>query len=67
MNSSPGSENWKDVMPYDPSVSLTGVLSFKNYLVLGGRCDGKTKPTHTYAHKGRRSLALHGVVTNGAG
>ncbi|CAM9780894.1 unnamed protein product, partial [Ectocarpus fasciculatus] len=38
--SSPGSENWTDVMPYDPAVCLKGVLCFENYIVLSGRENG---------------------------
>lgn len=34
---SPGSENWVDVMPYDPAVCLGGVLCFQNHIVLAGR------------------------------
>lgn len=35
--SSPGAENWTDVMPYDPAVCLKGVLCFENHIVLSGR------------------------------
>lgn len=35
--SSPGSENWSDVIPYDPAVCLKGILCFQNHIVLSGR------------------------------
>lgn len=35
--SSPGAENWTDVVPYDPAVCLKGVLCFENHIVLSGR------------------------------
>eukprot|EP00903_Cladosiphon_okamuranus_P021564 g19826.t1 len=38
--SSPGSENWIDVTPYDPAVCLKGILCFKNHIVLTGRENG---------------------------
>ncbi|CAB1098468.1 unnamed protein product [Ectocarpus sp. CCAP 1310/34] len=38
--SAPGSENWTDVMPYDPAVCLKGVLCFENHIVLSGRENG---------------------------
>ncbi|CAM9523634.1 unnamed protein product, partial [Ectocarpus sp. 13 AM-2016] len=38
--SAPGSENWTDVMPYDPAVCLKGVSCFENHIVLSGRENG---------------------------
>ncbi|CAM9120715.1 unnamed protein product [Pylaiella littoralis] len=57
--SSPGAENWTDVIPYDPAVCLKGVLCFENHLVLSGRENGlsqlwirdmRTEETHQLAH-----------------
>ncbi|CAM9668454.1 unnamed protein product, partial [Hapterophycus canaliculatus] len=57
--SSPGAENWTDVMPYDPAVCLKGVLCFENHIVLSGRENGlsqlwvrdmKTGDTHRLEH-----------------
>lgn len=38
--SSPGKENWKDFIPYDPQVKIDGVDAFQNYLVISGRING---------------------------
>jgi oligopeptidase B len=38
--SSPGKENWKDFIPYDPQVKIDGVDAFENYLVISGRING---------------------------
>ncbi|CAM9400361.1 unnamed protein product [Discosporangium mesarthrocarpum] len=38
--SSAGSSSWTDVRPYEPKVSLSGVTSFRDYLVLHGREGG---------------------------
>ncbi|HEY2123327.1 MAG TPA: S9 family peptidase [Chthoniobacterales bacterium] len=37
---SPGKENWKDFIPYDPQVKIDGVDAFENYLVISGRING---------------------------
>ncbi|CAM9993833.1 unnamed protein product [Ascophyllum nodosum] len=38
--SSPGSENWTDVIPYDPLVCLRRIQCFENHIVLSGREGG---------------------------
>src|SRR5271165_3573766 len=38
--SSPGKENWKDFIPYDPQVKIDGVDAFENFLVISGRING---------------------------
>jgi len=37
---SPGKENWKDFIPYDPQVKIDGVDAFENYLAISGRLNG---------------------------
>ena len=37
---SPGKENWKDFIPYDPEVKIDSVDAFKNYLVISERLKG---------------------------
>jgi oligopeptidase B len=37
---SPGKDNWKDFIPYDPQVKIDGVDAFENYLVISGRLNG---------------------------
>jgi oligopeptidase B len=37
---SPGKENWKDFIPYDPQIKIDGVDAFENYLVISGRING---------------------------
>lgn len=37
---SPGKENWKDFIPYDPQVKIDSADSFKNYLAISERRNG---------------------------
>ncbi|HTD57081.1 MAG TPA: hypothetical protein VK670_16945, partial [Silvibacterium sp.] len=37
---SPGKENWKDFIPYDPQVKIDSADSFKNYLTISERRNG---------------------------
>jgi oligopeptidase B len=37
---SPGKENWKDFIPYDPQVKIDSADSFKNYLAISERKNG---------------------------
>ena len=52
---SPGKENWKDFIPYDPEVKIDAVDAFENYLVISERrkglpairiCDLKSGESH---------------------
>jgi oligopeptidase B len=38
--SSPGKENWKDFIPYDPEVMIENVDAFENYLAISERVKG---------------------------
>jgi oligopeptidase B len=57
--SSPGRENWKDWVPYDPNVFITGMRAFRDYFVRTERKDVNPrvvvsrrgeKPKRTIAH-----------------
>jgi oligopeptidase B len=37
---SPGKENWKDFIPYDPAVKIESVDAFENYLAISERVKG---------------------------
>lgn len=37
---SPGRENWKTVIPHNPDVHLTGMIAFKDFLVVQARAGG---------------------------
>ena len=37
---SPGKENWKDFIPYDPEVKIDSVDAFANYLAISERLQG---------------------------
>lgn len=37
---SPGKENWKDFIPYDPEVKIDGLDAFENYLAISERLKG---------------------------
>jgi oligopeptidase B len=36
----PGSDNWKDFVPYNPEIMISGVSAFANYLVISERKEG---------------------------
>jgi oligopeptidase B len=38
--SSPGKENWKDFIPYDPQIKTDGVDAFEKYLAISARING---------------------------
>lgn len=41
--SNPGYKNWKEFLPYNENIRITGVDPFKNYLVIHERSEGLTK------------------------
>lgn len=41
--STPGKENWKDVLPYDPAVRVSDIDAFAEFVVMSGRQDGITQ------------------------
>ena len=39
----PGKENWKEIIPYDPTRKIDDVEVFKNFIAIEGRQDGLTQ------------------------